>query len=132
MVDGQAKLWITDFGLARVQNSPGVTITGDVVGTLRYMSPEQAAGQHALVDSRTDIYGLGATLYELLTLQPAFPGEDRHAVLGDIATKEPTPPRTINSAIPSTWRPSSCRRCRNHATVATRRPRPLRMTWIDF
>ena len=100
MVDGQSKLWITDFGLARVQNSPGVTITGDVVGTLRYMSPEQAAGQPALVDSRTDIYGLGATLYELLTLQAAFPGEDRHAVLSDIATKEPTPPRAINPAIP--------------------------------
>lgn len=101
MVDGQSKLWITDFGLARVQNGPGVTITGDVVGTLRYMSPEQAAGQPALVDSRTDIYGLGATLYELLTLQAAFPGEDRHAVLRDIATKEPTPPRAINPAIPA-------------------------------
>ncbi len=100
MVDGQAKLWITDFGLARIQSSPGVTITGDVVGTLRYMSPEQAAGQHALVDTRTDIYGLGATLYELLTLQPAFPGEDRHAVLSDIADKEPAPPRSLNPAIP--------------------------------
>ncbi len=100
MVDGQAKLWITDFGLARIQSSPGVTITGDVVGTLRYMSPEQAAGQHALVDTRTDIYGLGATLYELLTLRPAFPGEDRHGVLRDIAEKEPVPPRTLNPAIP--------------------------------
>ncbi len=100
MVDSSAKLWVADFGLARIQNSPGVTMTGDVVGTLRYMSPEQAAGQHALVDTRTDIYGLGATLYELLTLQPAFPGEDRHAVLRDIEAKEPMPPRTINSAIP--------------------------------
>jgi len=100
MIDSQAKLWVADFGLARIQNSPGVTMTGDVVGTLRYMSPEQAAGQHALVDTRTDIYGLGATLYELLTLQPAFPGEDRHAVLRDIEAKEPVPPRTINLAIP--------------------------------
>jgi len=100
MVDGRAKLWITDFGLARVQNSPGVTMTGDVVGTLRYMSPEQAAGQHALVDARTDLYSLGATLYELLTLQPAFPGEDRHAVLRDIEAQEPPSPRTINPAIP--------------------------------
>ena len=100
MVDSNAKLWIADFGLARIQNSPGLTMTGDVVGTLRYMSPEQAAGQHALVDMRTDIYGLGATLYELLTLQAAFPGEDRHAVLRDIEAKEPVPPRTINPSIP--------------------------------
>ncbi len=100
MIDDQAKLWITDFGLARVQNSPGVTMTGDVVGTLRYMSPEQAAGQQGLVDSRTDIYSLGATLYELLTLQPAFPGEDRHQVLRDIGAQEPIPPRVLNSAIP--------------------------------
>ena len=100
LVDSDAKLWIADFGLARIQNSPGITMTGDVVGTLRYMSPEQAAGQHALVDTRTDIYGLGATLYELLTLQPAFPGENRHAVLRDIEAKEPAPPRTINPAIP--------------------------------
>lgn len=100
MVDGQAKLWITDFGLARIQSSPSVTMTGDVVGTLRYMSPEQAAGQPALVDGRTDIYSLGATLYELLTLQPAFPGEDRHAVLRDIEANEPLPPRSINPTIP--------------------------------
>ena len=100
MVDSDAKLWIADFGLARIQNSPGITMTGDVVGTLRYMSPEQAAGQHTLVDTRTDIYSLGATLYELLTLQPAFAGEDRHAVLRDIEAKEPTPPRTLNPAIP--------------------------------
>jgi len=99
MLDSRAKLWITDFGLARIQNSPGVTLTGDVVGTLRYMSPEQAAGQHALVDTRTDIYGLGATLYELLTLQPAFPGEDRHTVMREIESQEPIAPRTINPEI---------------------------------
>ena len=100
MVDHQGKLWITDFGLARVQNSPGVTVTGDVVGTLRYMSPEQAAGEHALVDMRTDIYGLGATLYELLTLRPAFPGDDRHQVLRAIAEREPAAPRSLNADIP--------------------------------
>ncbi|MCH8840934.1 MAG: tetratricopeptide repeat protein, partial [Planctomycetes bacterium] len=99
MLDHHGKLWITDFGLARVQNSPSVTVTGDVVGTLRYMSPEQAAGAHALVDMRTDIYGLGATLYELLTLQPAFPGDDRHQVLRAIAEREPAPPRSLNADI---------------------------------
>ncbi len=100
MVDHRNKLWITDFGLARVQDSPGVTVTGDVVGTLRYMSPEQATGKHALVDPRTDIYSLGASLYELLTLRPAFPGEDRQAVMQAIGNEEPTPPRTIDPAIP--------------------------------
>lgn len=100
LVDHRNKLWITDFGLARVKNSPGVTVTGDVVGTLRYMSPEQATGTQVLVDPRTDIYSLGATLYELLTLRPAFPGEDRHGVLQAIANEEPVPPRMIDPAIP--------------------------------
>ncbi len=101
LIDSQEKLWITDFGLARVQDSPGITMTGDVVGTLRYMSPEQAAGQHALVDQRTDVYALGATLYELLTLQAAFLGEDRFQVLQAIEQREPPAPRSINSAIPA-------------------------------
>jgi serine/threonine protein kinase/tetratricopeptide (TPR) repeat protein len=100
LVDAHNKLWITDFGLARLQDSPGVTGTGDVVGTLRYMSPEQASSQHALVDPRTDIYALGATLYELLTLRPAFPGEDRQVVLQAIINQEPTAPRSLNPDIP--------------------------------
>ncbi len=100
LVDLRNKLWITDFGLARVQDSPGVTVTGDMLGTLRYMSPEQATGKQALVDPRTDIYSLGASLYELLTLRPAFPGEDRQAVLQTIANQEPILPRTIDPAIP--------------------------------
>jgi serine/threonine protein kinase/tetratricopeptide (TPR) repeat protein len=100
LVDHRNKLWITDFGLARVQDSPGVTVTGDVVGTLRYMSPEQAMGNQALVDPRSDIYSLGATLYELLTLRPAFDGDERQAVLHAIGNQEPTPPRAISPAIP--------------------------------
>ena len=72
LLDGSGKFWVTDFGLARCQTDATLTRTGDLVGTLRYMSPEQATGQSALVDHRTDIYSLGATLYELLTLQPAF------------------------------------------------------------
>ena len=60
--------------MADVQGDAGLTLTGDLPGTLRYMSPEQAPGKRALVDRRTDIYSLGATLYELLTLQPAVAG----------------------------------------------------------
>src|SRR5262245_4462266 len=77
MLDGQGKLWITDFGLARTAADSGLTLTGDLVGTLRYMSPEQALAKHGLVDHRSDVYALGATLYELLTLRPAVEGRDR-------------------------------------------------------
>jgi serine/threonine protein kinase len=74
MLDAQGKLWVTDFGLARTGTDGGLTMTGDVLGTLRYMSPEQALAKHGLVDHRADVYGLGATLYELLTLRPAIDG----------------------------------------------------------
>jgi serine/threonine protein kinase/tetratricopeptide (TPR) repeat protein len=100
LLDGQGKLWVTDFGLARVQSDSGVTLTGDVVGTLRYMSPEQAGGQSALVDARTDVYSLGVTMYELLTQQHTFDGDDRQTLLRQIISDEPKPPRRHNSAIP--------------------------------
>lgn len=101
LLDCDGKLWVTDFGLALVHNSPGVTVTGDVVGTLRYMSPEQATGQRALVDHRSDIYALGATLYEMLARQPAFPGEDRGKLLKAIEQKEPAALRSIDGEIPT-------------------------------
>ena len=94
------RLWITDFGLARFHSEAGLTLSGDLLGTLRYMSPEQALAKHGLVDHRTDIYSLGATLYELLTLQPACPGEDRQEVLRQIEREEP-PPHVLNPAIPA-------------------------------
>jgi len=100
LVDAAGDVWITDFGLARLRSHAGVTLTGDTVGTLRYMSPEQALAQRALVDHRTDIYSLGATLYEALTLQPAYPGDDRAEVLRQISVGEPPPPRRVNPAVP--------------------------------
>jgi serine/threonine protein kinase len=100
LVDARGKLWVTDFGLAHCQAQAGLTMTGDLVGTLRYMSPEQAFAERADVDQRTDIYSLGATLYELLTLEPVFAGRERQALLRQIAFDDPRAPRRIDSAIP--------------------------------
>lgn len=100
LIDADGNCWITDFGLAHQENDPTLTHTGDLMGTARYMSPEQAAGQPGLVDSRADIYGLGTTLYELLTLQPAFTVDDRQQLLCQIQEKDPPPPRRADSAIP--------------------------------
>jgi serine/threonine-protein kinase len=101
LIDNQGQLWVTDFGLARTAANPGLTMTGDVVGTLRYMSPEQALAKHGLVDHRTDVYALGATLYELLTLRPAVDGKDREEILRNLALAEATRPRALNGTIPT-------------------------------
>lgn len=100
LVDGKGKLWVADFGLARCHTNTNLTATGGLLGTVNYMSPEQAAGQVEPVDHRTDIYSLGVTLYELLTLREAFAGRDRHDVLRRILEDEPTRPRRLNPAIP--------------------------------
>jgi serine/threonine protein kinase/Tfp pilus assembly protein PilF len=95
------RLWVTDFGLAHCrQGQVGLTVTGDLVGTLRYMSPEQALAQPTGVDHRADIYSLGATLYEFLTLEPAFDGRNREELLRQITLEEPRPQRRVNKAIP--------------------------------
>jgi len=103
LLDTKGNVWITDFGLALCQTSTEMTLTlpGDLLGTLRYMSPEQARGGGVQLDSGTDIYSLGITLYELLTQQPAFTGNDRPELLRKITDKEPPPPRQLNAAIPA-------------------------------
>src|SRR5262249_33724293 len=73
----------------------------DLLGTLRYMSPEQALGKRVAVDARTDIYSLGMTLYELLTLEPAYNGRNREEVLRQIAFEEPRLPNRLNKPIPA-------------------------------
>lgn len=100
LLEPSGHLWITDFGLAYLPNNLSLTDSGDLVGTLRYMSPEQAAGQRALLDHRTDIYSLGATLYELLTLRPLFESSDRQVLLTQIAAHDPCLPRRWNPRIP--------------------------------
>src|SRR5260370_34574632 len=76
LVDVRGNLWIADFGLAHCQSQAGLTMSGDLLGTLRYMSPEQALAHRVIRDHRTDIYSLGVTLYELLTLEPAYGSGD--------------------------------------------------------
>jgi serine/threonine protein kinase len=101
LVDSREKLWITDFGLARFQNDSALTATGDLLGTLRYMGPEQAQARRVVVDHRTHIYSLGITLYELLTLCPAYEEGDRQELLRRIIEEEPRRPRLLTPAIPA-------------------------------
>ncbi len=94
------RMYILDFGLARVLEQPGVTTTGEFVGSPLYMSPEQITGGRRKVDKRTDTYSLGATLYEWLTLSPPFPGETREQVISLIITSEVPAPQSLNTHIP--------------------------------
>jgi tetratricopeptide (TPR) repeat protein len=101
LVEVTGRLWVTDFGLAQVQGDARLTLTGDLLGTLRYMSPEQALARRGVVDHRTDIYALGTTLYELLASEPAYGGKDRQELLRQIAFEEPRPLRRRNKIIPA-------------------------------
>ncbi len=97
LLDRHGVVWITDFGLAKHNDSQDLTHTGDIVGTLKYMAPEQFQGQG---DNKTDIYSLGLTLYELLTLSPAVSGESRGELVQQIMQSEPVRPRQMNPALP--------------------------------
>lgn len=90
---------LTDFGLALHAEQETITHAGDILGTPAYMSPEQASGRGHAVDGRTDVYSLGAMLYELLTGQLPF-REATHVVLHKVLHDDPTPPRTIRREIP--------------------------------
>ncbi|HZT80425.1 MAG TPA: serine/threonine-protein kinase, partial [Gemmataceae bacterium] len=101
LLDAGGNVWVTDFGLARLGEGAGLTVSGDLLGTLRYMSPEQALARHGLVDHRTDVYSLGATLYELLTLRPAVDGASKEEVLHRLAFGEPAAPRKLDRSVPA-------------------------------
>lgn len=101
LIDRAGEPWVTDFGLARCRGDASLTSTGTVIGSVRYMSPEQALGRTRRVDQRTDVYSLGITLYELLTLRKAFDAGDQQQFLRQIEQEEPPPPRRINPAVPT-------------------------------
>ena len=94
------RISVNDFGLARMREEPGLTMTGEFFGTPAYMSPEQITAGRTPLDHRSDIYSLGATLYEMLTHQPPFAGEQRDQVLAKIIHKEPKRPTRLNKRIP--------------------------------
>jgi Protein kinase domain len=99
LLDHQGRALLTDFGLAKeVEGSQQITVTGQVLGTPAYMSPEQAVGDPARVDRRSDVYGLGATLYALLTGQPPFQGPTVLNVLQRVLEVEPQPPSRVRPA----------------------------------
>ncbi len=96
LLDTEGVVWITDFGLAKGDDE-GLTLSGDILGTIRYMAPERFRGEG---DARADVYALGLTLYELLTLRSGFGSGDRLALIEQIKTEEPARPRAIDSRIP--------------------------------
>lgn len=90
-------VWVTDFGLAKALEAEGLTQSGDLLGTMQYMAPEQFAG---IYDARSEVYALGITLYELLTLRPAYAGQSRSELLAAIQRGRPTPVSRLVADVP--------------------------------
>jgi tetratricopeptide (TPR) repeat protein len=97
LLDLKGTVWVTDFGLAKAKETDDLTQEGEIIGTLRYMAPERFDGAG---DHRADIYALGLTLYEMLTLRPAFNTENRPRLIEQLVEANPPRPRSINPAIP--------------------------------
>jgi serine/threonine protein kinase/formylglycine-generating enzyme required for sulfatase activity len=97
LLDQQGTVWITDFGLAKAEEADELTPTGDVVGTLRFMAPERFNGQSL---PQSDVYALGLTLYEMLTLRPGFGESDKMKLIDKVLHESPPPPRRIDPHVP--------------------------------
>ncbi len=120
--DGTPKL--SDFGLAcRITGEAGLTQSGAPLGTPSYMAPEQARGEKAAIGPATDVYALGAILYEMLTGRPPFRGETSSATLQQLTSDEPVPPARLNPRVPRDLE-TICLKClqkepsRRYATAA--------------
>jgi tRNA A-37 threonylcarbamoyl transferase component Bud32 len=97
MIDEHQAVWITDFGLAKRSGQDDLTASGDVIGTLRYLAPEALRGE---TDARSDVYSLGLTLYELLTLSPPFGELSPSELLRHVTEEQPVRPRKLAPALP--------------------------------
>ena len=97
LLDAHGIVWITDFGLAKATTDDDLTHTGDIIGTIRYMAPERFQGR---CDARSDVYGLGLTLYELLAKRPAFDEADRGKLIKQVTESEPPGLLKLNRALP--------------------------------
>ncbi len=97
LLDRDDNVWVTDFGLAKALEEEGLTHSGDLLGTLQYMAPEQFAGQY---DVRSEVYALGITLYELLALRPAYAAKTRSELLEHIRTQSPADLRRLCPELP--------------------------------
>jgi serine/threonine protein kinase len=97
LLDLQGTAWVADFGLAKPADQMDLTDAGDVVGTWRYMAPERFGG---VADARSDVYSLGLTLYELLTLRPAFEALSREELIRRVCSGDLHRPRWVNSDVP--------------------------------
>jgi eukaryotic-like serine/threonine-protein kinase len=97
LLDALGNVWVTDFGLAKLEGGEDLSKSQDLVGTLRYMAPERFRG---ISDRSGDIYALGATLYELVTLRPAFEGADQLRLIERIIHEQPERPRLIDRHVP--------------------------------
>jgi eukaryotic-like serine/threonine-protein kinase len=97
LIDKSGAVWVTDFGLAKLADGEDLTGSGDFLGTLRYAAPERLSGAG---DERSDVYSLGATLYEFLTGRPVFDAATRDQLVRQVAQDEPPRPRRIDPAIP--------------------------------
>src|SRR5207237_4216567 len=98
LVDARGMIWVADFGLARRLADPSQTQVDSLLGTPRYMSPEQA--RTGDIDGRADVYSLGATLYELITLRPPFDGQSAAELVDQIGRDEPAPLRKLDPRVP--------------------------------
>ena len=128
LLDTQGTLWIADFGLAKSDDSGELTGTGDLVGTLRYMAPERYRGT---ADARSDIYALGATLFELLTLRAAYNDSDRLRLVEALPLGNPRPSGASIRSSRRTWRRLSSKRWPISRLTATKVPRRSAMTCDD-
>jgi len=99
---GDARIVLADFGLAHVVELPGLTLSGEAIGTPRYMSPEQLLADGGAIDGRNDVYGLGATMYELLGGVPLFDAADPRALMRKILTERPRALSAVDATIPGT------------------------------